>query len=134
MAGGQGECYTCVMDRVRLGRIGEDAAAAHLEARGYRIVERNFRCALGEIDLIATQGRVTVFIEVKSRSTADFGRPLEAITRLKQRRLARLAIYYLKGRNLLDGPARFDAVSVALAPDGRVERIELLVDAFGAGS
>lgn len=133
MAGGRGECYTCVMDRVRLGRIGEEAAVAHLETRGYRVVARNFRCPLGEIDLIAMQGAVTVFVEVKSRSTDEYGPPFEAITRLKQRRLTRLATYYLKGKNLLNRPARFDAVSVAVTPEGRVGRVELLVDAFEAG-
>ena len=121
------------MDHVQLGRIGEEAAVAHLEARGYRIVARNFRCPLGEIDLIAVEGTVTVFVEVKSRSTADFGKPFDAITLLKQHRLTRLATYYLKGKHLLNRPARFDAVSVAVTPDGRVERVELLVDAFEAG-
>lgn len=121
------------MDRLQLGRIGEQAAVAHLEARGYRILARNFRCALGEIDLIAAQGDVTVFVEVKSRSTDEFGPPFEAITRLKQRRLMRLATFYLKGKSRVDRPARFDAVSVTIRPDGYVEGVELLVDAFQAG-
>lgn len=121
------------MDRRQLGRIGEQAALDHLEAGGYRILARNFRCPLGEIDLIAAQGGVTVFIEVKTRSTREYGPPFEAITRLKQRRLTRLATYYLKGTGRLNRPARFDAVSVAVRPDGHVETVEVLVDAFEAG-
>lgn len=121
------------MDRLQLGRIGEAAAVAHLEARGYRILERNFRCPLGEIDLIAAQGAVTVFVEVKARTTGEYGPPFAAITPLKQRRLTRLATYYLKGTGRLSRPARFDAVSVAVRPDGCVQAVELLVDAFEAG-
>jgi putative endonuclease len=121
------------MDRLQLGRIGEAAAVAHLEARGYRILQRNFRCPLGEIDLVAWQGAATVFVEVKTRSSEDYGPPFEAITRLKQRRLTRLAAYYLKGTQRLDRPARFDAVSVTVRRDGRIEAVELLVDAFEAG-
>jgi len=120
------------MDRLRLGRIGEDAAVAFLERAGYRIVARNFRCPLGEIDLIAEQGEVTVFVEVKARTSAEFGNPFDAITGIKQRRLSRLAAYYLKGIPRPKRTARFDAVAVAVTPQGRVERVELLVDAFEA--
>jgi len=120
------------MDRLQLGRIGEEAAVAHLERCGYRIVARNFRCPLGEIDLIAEQGEVTVFVEVKARSTAEFGAPFDAITAIKQRRLSRLAAYYLKGVHQPERTARFDAVAVAVTPQGRVEHVELLVDAFEA--
>lgn len=114
--------------------IGEAAAGDFLERRGYRIIARNFRCPFGELDLIAQQGEAIVFVEVKARTTADFGEPFDAITAQKQRRLTRLATYYLKGRNWLRRPARFDAVSVTVAPDGAVLKIEVLVHAFGAGS
>jgi putative endonuclease len=121
------------MDRLHLGRIGERAAIAHLEALGYRILARNVRCPLGEIDLVAADRGVTVFVEVKTRRTAAFGPPLEAITWRKRRRLARLAAAYLQSRGGGNTPARFDAVAVAVGPDGRVEAVELLVDAFAAG-
>lgn len=125
-------CYTGGVDRIALGRIGESAAVALLQRRGYRILARNFRCPLGELDLVAADGGVIVFVEVKTRTTAGRGDPFDAITPRKQRRLTRLATYFLKGRNALHRPARFDAVSVTVTPQGRVERTTLLQDAFDA--
>ncbi|MDR7468486.1 MAG: YraN family protein [Armatimonadota bacterium] len=121
------------MDRQWLGRIGEDAAVRYLEARGYRIVARNFRCPLGEIDLVAEQGGVTVFVEVKTRRSVACGAPVEAITPRKRRRIALLAAYYLQGARRPDAPARFDAVAVTVTPQGRVGRVDLVVDAFAVG-
>lgn len=125
-------CYTGPVDRLALGRIGEEAAVTVLRQRGYGILLRNFRCPLGELDLVAKQGDTIVFVEVKTRTTADCGDPFDAITPLKQRRLTRLATYYLKGKDSLDRAARFDAVSVTVTPDGRVARVEVLVNAFDA--
>lgn len=133
MASGPVRCYIICVDRRALGRIGEAAAGDFLVRRGYRIIARNFRCPFGELDLIAQHGEAIVFVEVKARTTTDFGEPFDAITPLKQRRLLRLATYYLKGRNWLRRPARFDAVSVTVAPDGAVTRIEVLAHAFEAG-
>lgn len=132
MAASPPACYTGSMDHLALGRIGEEAAVALLVGRGYRILARNFRCPLGELDLVAAHGGAIVFVEVKTRTTADCGDPFDAITPLKQRRLTRLATYYLKGKDSLDRAARFDAVSVTVTPDGRVERVEVLVNAFDA--
>ena len=94
------------------GQQAEGLAAAHIEALGYRLVERNFRCAAGEVDLIAWDGSVLCFIEVRSRATADFGDPLETIGPQKIRRIVRAAREYL---SRLDGPwpeMRFDAIGV----------------------
>lgn len=118
------------MDRKALGAIGEEAAVRFLRRRGYRIRDRNFRCRLGELDLIAEHRGTIVFVEVKTRTTAEFGAPFEAISPFKQRRLTLLATYYLVRRGLLDRPCRFDAVSVVVSPDGRVQRIDVLPDAF----
>ena len=73
-----------------LGRRGEQLAVDHLEARGMRVIERNWRCRLGEIDLVARDGDDTVFVEVKTRTTADYGHPFESITPVKLARLRRL--------------------------------------------
>src|SRR2546425_8785272 len=81
-----------------LGEEGERAAARFLEARGYRILERNYRTRRGEIDLIAEDGRMLVFVEVKVRLDDRFGGPAAAITRAKQARIARLAQQYLVWR------------------------------------
>ncbi len=118
------------MDRRLLGTAGEAAALRLLRRRGYRIVERNFRCRLGEIDLIAEDRVTIVFVEVKARVATEFGAPFEAISPRKQRRLAQLATWYLARRRWLDRPCRFDAVSVMVGADGGVEGIELLRDAF----
>lgn len=113
-----------------LGSEGEAGALRLLQRHDYRIVERNFRCPLGEIDLIAEEAGTVVFVEVKARAATDFGTPFEAISPHKQRRLARLATWYLARRRWLDRPCRFDAVSVMVEPDGRVAKVELLRDAF----
>ena len=73
--------------RVRLGASGEDQVAAWYEARGYRVLARNWRCREGEVDLICVQGRRLVFCEVKTRSSAAFGHPAESVTPVKQRRI-----------------------------------------------
>jgi len=117
--------------RSLLGAEGERAAAEFLEARGYRIVERNYRTRRGEIDLIAQEGRTLVFVEVKARLNDRFGGPGAAITPAKQARLARLAQHYLLKRRLGDRPCRFDVVLI-WGDDPKTRRIELLPGAFEA--
>ncbi|MBI4388707.1 MAG: YraN family protein [Nitrospinae bacterium] len=117
--------------RLRLGKDGEDAAAAYLKKRGYRILERNFRAAAGEIDIIAEHGRVVVFIEVKTRSGGEFGHPSLAVTPAKQKKLAVLARSFLARHKIEGRDCRFDVVSiVALSDDPKSWVIELLPDAF----
>ncbi|HVT42062.1 MAG TPA: YraN family protein [Acidimicrobiales bacterium] len=95
-----------------VGRDGEDQAAAHYRARGYAVLERNWRCAVGEIDLICARGETLVICEVKARSRTATGHPLEAVTVAKQRRLRRLAAVYLVGQRTYWAEIRFDVVSV----------------------
>lgn len=118
------------MDRTTLGQIGEAAAAEALAARGYVILQRNVRTRWGELDLVAAQGDEIVFVEVKTRTAARCGRPLEAIAPLKQRRLVRLARAFLHARGLHRRPCRFDAVGVTLTPDGRLLEVEVVAHAF----
>ena len=96
--------------RKRLGNRGEDAAAAFLERRGYTIVERNYRCPLGEIDLVAIDGTTVVFVEVKLRY--DRFAAYEAVHPRKQARISRAAFDFLLRRGMLARPARFDVVAV----------------------
>lgn len=120
------------LERLRpldLGRRGEALAARELEKRGYRIVDRRWRCRLGELDLVAWDGDVLVIVEVKARSRLDFGRPVDAVDRDKQRRLRRLALAYLKARKLHGVSVRFDVVGVTALP-GQKPRVEVLRDAF----
>ena len=98
--------------RQRLGRQGEDAAARLYEERGWQIIDRNFRCKFGEIDVIATRGSIAVFCEVKTRTGTEYGFPLEAVTARKAARLRRLAATWLHERDLRVPDIRIDLVGV----------------------
>jgi putative endonuclease len=98
-----------------LGRRGEQLAVDHLEARGMAVIDRNWRCRLGEIDIIARDGRDTVFIEVKTRTSTDYGHPFESITPVKLARMRRLAIAWCEATDAPVSRLRIDAVAV-LAP------------------
>lgn len=118
--------------RREVGRLGEEAAIAALQASGYRIVEKNVRLRRGELDVVAEEDGVIVFVEVKSRRTALFGTPAEAVTARKQRALVGLAAAYLTRRALAERPCRFDVAEVWLGRDGRPARVEIIRDAFRA--
>ncbi len=115
-----------------IGRAGEDAAVAALRAHGYRIIARNVRLRRGELDIVAEEQGTLVFVEVKARRSAAYGTPAEAVTPRKQQALLRLAAAYLVRRSLLSRPCRFDVAEVWLGPGGRIVRVEILKDAFGA--
>jgi putative endonuclease len=114
----------------RLGDLGEELAVRHLRSLGYRVVARNYRCRLGELDCVAVQGRTLVFLEVKARRSDDFGGPLEAVDRRKRRRMTRLARYYTLQHNLGDVAQRFDVVAVWF--EGGKPRVEVYPNAFEA--
>ncbi|MCE5264879.1 MAG: YraN family protein [Deltaproteobacteria bacterium] len=116
------------LTRIHMGRRGEEIAAAHLAKAGYRIIEHNYRCPFGEIDIVAEEGETVVFVEVKCRSSERYGDPQLAVGREKQKKMARIAMHYLSEKRLCSRPARFDVVAVKLLP-GRVQ-IELIRDAF----
>lgn len=109
----------------RVGDGYEKLAADYLTAQGYEILEMNFRCRSGEIDIIAREGRYLVFVEVKYRKGEGIGSPLEAVTRRKQHVISRVALYYMVRHRLPDStPCRFDVVGIS--PD----KIELVRNAF----
>jgi putative endonuclease len=114
--------------RRQLGDRGEDLAAAALKKQGYQILERNFNTPMGEIDLVARHQGCLVFIEVKTRKSLRFGPPEEAVTAAKQRRLQRLAEYYMKDKRLKEQPLRFDVVAVTFLQDA--PRVEIIAGAF----
>jgi putative endonuclease len=114
--------------RPALGRAGEDAAATFYARNGFTIVERNWRCSAGEIDLILRRGSLIVFCEVKTRSRVDRGLPSEAVDWRKQARLRRLAGRWLTERRPRARVLRFDVVAVE--GDSSVLRITHLPDAF----
>ncbi len=112
------------------GTLGERFALAYLRDQGYEILEKNYRRRFGEIDIIARDRGIIVFVEVKTRHSECYGSPAEAVGREKQSRLARVAQDYLQSHRLLDAPARFDVCALLLDRDNRPERIELIKDAF----
>lgn len=103
-------------DGAALGRLGEDAAVAHLTGLGMQVVTRNWRCRHGEIDIVARDGPTLVFCEVKTRSGLGYGSPLAAITTAKQARLRRLASLFLADTGGHRGPVRIDAVGILWQP------------------
>ncbi len=112
----------------RTGKRGEELAAAYLAEAGFRIIERNYRCLFGEIDIVAEEGETLVFVEVKSRRSEAYGDPLLAVGFRKQQHISRISLHYLAEKHLRNRPARFDVVAVMLQPAGH--RIELIRNAF----
>src|SRR3989338_2222154 len=103
------------------GRRGEQMALIHLEGQGYVILEQNYRTKLGEIDIIACDREVVCFIEVKTRTSIDFGRPGESITRSKRQKMIQSAWGYLKFKKWENRACRFDVVSIILGKGGQME-------------
>ena len=119
---------TIPSDRPARGRAGEDAALAAYERRGFRRVARNWRCSIGELDLIVERGGLLVFCEVKTRSGAAFGGGYEAVTWSKRRKLRQLAEVFLSSEGPRGPAIRFDVASVWLRPEGA--DVEIFEDAF----
>ncbi len=95
-----------------LGKLGEGKAEKYLKKKGYKILERNYKNKIGEVDLIAQDGEYLVFIEVKTRSSEKYGMPSEAVNREKQRKYGLLAKSYLSFNDKLDSPVRFDVIEI----------------------
>jgi putative endonuclease len=109
--------------RRELGRFGEAYAARHLVEQGMVLLDRNWRCDAGEIDLVLRDGRVLVICEVKTRSSTAYGSPLEAVSQVKAARLRRLAARWLAEHHLRPDDVRIDLVGVLAAP-GRTPRVD----------
>jgi len=113
-----------------VGSRGEELAAAFLERNGLVIIERNFRCKGGEVDIVARDGNTLVFIEVKSRKTLSYGVPQLAVTPFKQRQISKAALTWLARNQKHDSPARFDVVAILLnsAYQHQIEHIKNAFD------
>ncbi len=118
------------MTRLRqiFGKQGEDVAERFLVNEGYKLVERNYRCAAGEVDLIVLDGRVIVFVEVKTRSGDRFGSPFEAVEWRKQRKMVRAAQFFLSQKGLHQRDARFDVIGISWP--GEEPTVEHIKNAF----
>ncbi len=115
-------------EKKELGERGEEVAFRFLKKKGYRIIQKNYVCKVGEMDIIAKEKDTLVFIEVKTRTSALFGPPQLAVNFSKQRQLSKVALNYLKEKRLEDVKARFDVVAILLGQNQ--EEIELIKDAF----
>lgn len=114
--------------RIELGSWGEDLAVKTIRGLGYRKIVRNYRCPLGEVDLIAKDGDTLVFIEIKTRRTAAPGYAKEAVNVRKQRRLSQVALAYMKANGCMETRARFDVVAIGFR-EGR-PAVEVVRNAF----
>jgi putative endonuclease len=115
--------------RRRLGQLGEQMAADRLTGLGYQIVERNYRCPAGEIDLVARRDDRWVFVEVRTRRGDRFGSPEESVTPRKRLHLLASAQHYLQDHDGLDSDWRIDAVAIVLSLGGQVKRIDVIENA-----
>lgn len=116
-------------DKKTVGNFGEDAACKLLEDNGYKVIKRNFYCRAGEIDIIATDGEYTVFVEVKTRKNADFGTAAEFVDWRKQEKIKKTALEYAGG----DIAMRFDVIEVYYHKEGselKLDKIEHIPNAF----
>lgn len=120
---------TILDPRKLFGQEGESAAEEYLRQKGYRIVARNLRSSIGELDLVVEDGRVLVFVEVKARRTDAFGGAIHAVHQRKQEKLIQLAAQYLARHHVKDRPCRFDVVLLQ-GPGAVAPQIEHIQNAF----
>lgn len=104
-----------------VGDFGEDQACAELDSRGWELLDRNWRCGAGEIDIVARDGNTVVFCEVKTRRSARFGSPVEAVTPAKAARLRRLAGLWLREHAVGAGEIRIDVIGIVVPRQGPCE-------------
>jgi len=114
--------------KITTGKEGERIAADFLKKNGYRIVENNYRCPIGEIDIVARDKDDLVFVEVKARKSSTLGYPEQAVGRQKQRKMSQLALWYIQEKKLHGINARFDVVAVLMQSSGN--DVKLIQHAF----
>lgn len=120
------------LERINLGKLGEQEAVKLLQVQGYKIIERNFRTNLGEIDIIAQDNDTICFVEVRTKTSPEEGHPLESISPHKCRKLIQSAWCYAKEKNLCDANLRFDVVAVVPETEGQY-KVELFKNVLEVG-
>ncbi|MFA5129144.1 MAG: YraN family protein [Patescibacteria group bacterium] len=118
-------------DRQDLGKLGEELACDFLKKQGYIILDNNYRTRGGEIDIVAKEGEMIVFVEVKTRVSREFGYPEEAIDARKQHKLAMTAECYLATHELYEKDYRIDAIGIEMERDGRLKNLRHEKDVVG---
>ena len=114
--------------KIATGKEGEKIAADFLKKNGYRIIDKNFRCPLGEIDIVAREKGAIIFVEVKTRKSSELGYPEQAVGVRKQKKMSQLAMWYLQKKKIIDTSARFDVVAITMLSSGN--EIKLFKNAF----
>ena len=109
-------------DRKQVGELGEKKALKYLKENGYKIMQRNFKCRTGEVDIIAMDGKTIVFIEVKTRRSLSYGLPCESVTAAKKKHILRTTRYYVSVNKLEDHDQRIDVIEVYLSEGGTYYR------------
>ena len=115
-------------EKITTGKEGEKIAAVYLKKNGYEIIEINFRCPIGEIDIVAKEKNDLVFVEVKTRKSIELGYPEQAVGMRKQKKMSQLALWYMQKRKIADTNARFDVVAITLIPEKN--EVKLIKNAF----
>lgn len=111
-------------DNIKKGLLGENEAIKYLISQGYRIMDRNYRTRLGEIDIIAIKSKNPVFVEVKARTSANYGYPYEAVNWKKREKIYKSSLIYIKHRKLEDYQIRYDIIEVFLREKPKINHIE----------
>ena len=114
--------------KITTGNKGEKIAADFLKKNGYRIIDKNFRCPLGEIDIVAREKDAIVFVEVKTRKSSELGYPEQAVGIKKQKKMSQLALWFMQKKKIIDASARFDVVAITMLSSG--DEIKLFKNAF----
>jgi putative endonuclease len=114
--------------KITTGKEGEKIAATYLKKNGYEIIEINYRCPIGEIDIVAKEKNDLVFVEVKTRKSIELGYPEQAVGMRKQKKMSQLALWYMQKRKIADTNARFDVVAITLMPEKN--EVKLIQNAF----
>lgn len=113
-----------MIDNRDKGKIGEELATKYLKSNGYKILERNYRSNIGEIDIISVKSNILIFVEVKSRTSTYFGYPHEAVNIRKQDKIIKTSWIYVKQKNLFDYQMRYDIIEVFLTEKYKIRHIE----------
>ncbi len=111
-------------NNVAKGKYGESLAKDYLISKGYVILDKNYRSKMGEIDIVAKKGETLVFIEVKARTTIDYGYPFESVNRRKQEKILKSSLLYIRQKKLFDYQLRYDIIEIYLAKEVKINHIE----------
>ncbi len=116
--------------RKKIGFEGEKLAAKYLKRKGYKIIQTNYRCKLGEIDIVAEQNKIIVFVEVRTKHSEKLGLPQYSINTAKRGQISRAALCYIKEKKIVDQTCRFDVIAITFPSDSKEPKLEHIENAF----